>query len=392
MGGAFGSLGSLGDGTFPGDGAIAGLIKTLAREWPTVRSRVVDLDPAEPPRVLADRLATEAMRDDGWAEVGYLEGRRIRLGVVEQPIESTKPRIEINEGEPILISGGARGISASVAVELARRWRPTLLLVGSSPMPGDAEDPEMTGMVSESELKPALLRKARESVGEVSPATLERSYRAVLRGREIRETIQRIREAGARVEYASVDVRDASAMAGVLEGWRRRFGDPIGLIHGAGVIHDKLLRDKTPESFDAVFGTKVDGALNLIRLIRGDVLRFTVLFSSVSGRFGNEGQSDYSAANEALNKLALRLDRQWPGRVVSLNWGPWSGVGMVADLERHLGRQGLEMIDPAIGCAALVDELRFGRKGDVEVILARELGKLDSALRAPIQAPEGASR
>ena len=35
-------------------------------------------------------------------------------------------------------------------------------------------------------------------------------------------------------------------------------------------------------------------------------------------------------------------------RVVSLVWGPWSGVGMVSDLESHLGRQGLAMIPPAV--------------------------------------------
>ena len=43
-------------------------------------------------------------------------------------------------------------------------------------------------------------------------------------------------------------------------GWRRLFGEPVGLIHGAGLIHDKLIRDKTLESFDRVLGTKLDGA------------------------------------------------------------------------------------------------------------------------------------
>ena len=90
-----------------------------------------------------------------------------------------------------------------------------------------------------------------------------------------------------------------------------------------------------------MLGTKLDGALNLIRLVRPDALKFTALFSSIAGRFGNVGQSDYAAANEILNKLAHWLDRRWPGRVVSVIWGPWSGVGMVSQLESHLGRRGL---------------------------------------------------
>ena len=171
-----------------------------------------------------------------------------------------------------------------------------------------------------------------------------------------------------------------AALARVLDGWRARHGELVGLIHGAGLIKDKLIRHKTVESFDRVLETKLDGALNLIRLVRGDALKFTVLFSSIAGRFGNVGQSDYAAANEILNKLAHWLDRRWPGRVVSVIWGPWSGVGMVSQLESHLGRRGLGMISPEAGGSLLIDELRHGRKGDVEVIYSGELGTLEQPI------------
>ena len=110
--------------------------------------------------------------------------------------------------------------------------------------------------------------------------------------------------------------------------------------------------------------------------IEPDALKFAAFFSSVAGRFGNRGQADYAAANDVLNKLALWLDRRWEGRVVSMIWGPWSGVGMVSDLEGHLGRQGFGMIPPNEGKTRLGDELVSGRKGDVEVIVAGELGSL----------------
>ena len=66
-------------------------------------------------------------------------------------------------------------------------------------------------------------------------------------------------------------------MADALEQWRRRFGPLKGLVHGAGVIHDKLLKDKTPESFDRVISTKLDGALTIARLIEPDELEFAGL-------------------------------------------------------------------------------------------------------------------
>jgi NAD(P)-dependent dehydrogenase (short-subunit alcohol dehydrogenase family) len=236
------------------------------------------------------------------------------------------------------------------------------------------------GLTGAADLKSALYQQLSRSGRPVSPTDLEEAYRALRRAREIRGNLERLRALGSHVEYAQVDVRDSSGMERVIADWRRRFGDPVGMIHGAGLIRDKLIRDKSAEAFDRVLGTKLDGALNLVRLLRPDLLRFAVLFSSIAGRFGNPGQSDYAAANEALSKLAIWLDRRWSGRVIAPIWGPWSGVGMVSDLEVHLGARGLGMIAPEFGVAALMDELVRGRKGDVEVILANTLGDLDGPL------------
>jgi acyl transferase domain-containing protein/NAD(P)H-dependent flavin oxidoreductase YrpB (nitropropane dioxygenase family) len=382
LGGAFLSAGEAPDEVFPGQGAIAGLVKTLAREWPEVRARVVDFDPSDEVEVNAAHLVQEALADDRFSEVGYVGRRRVALRAVESELDTAGCRFdEPVEGEPILITGGARGITARIALDLARRWRPTLLLVGTSPLPRPSDVPELAGLNSVAELKAALHRRlARLAPGRpVSPSELERAYRAHRREREIRANLNAFRAAGSTVSYAQADVRDASAMGRLLADWRRQFGPIAGLIHGAGVIQDKLLRDKAPESFDRVLGIKVDGALTLARLLDAEPPRFAAFFSSIAGRFGNQGQADYAAANEALNKLAIWLDRRWRGRVVSMIWGPWSGVGMVSDLEAHLGRRGLEMIRPSDGAPRLGDELRHGRKGDVEVIVAGALGNLADA-------------
>jgi NAD(P)-dependent dehydrogenase (short-subunit alcohol dehydrogenase family) len=288
--------------------------------------------------------------------------------------------LELKPGEPVLISGGARGITALVAAEIARIWQPTLLIVGTTPPPEARESAETAGCSGEAEIKAALHAKLRREGRAGSPAEIETVYQALRRAREVRENLEILREAGATVAYAHADVRDPQALTRVLENWRARHGEPVGLIHGAGLIKDKLIRHKTVESFDRVLGTKLDGAFNLIRLVHPETLRFTVLFSSIAGRYGNVGQSDYAAANEILNKLAHWLDRRWPGRVLSLLWGPWSGVGMVSQLESHLGRRGLGMIAPEVGRTLLIDELRYGRKGDVEVIYSGELGTLEEPI------------
>lgn len=378
MGGGFASVEAPPEDFFPGQGGIAGLIKTLAREWPkSVRVRVVDLDPTLEPTFLAANLAREIESDDPNSEVGYVDRRRIVLRAAESEVSGqAEGGFQLAPGAPIVVTGGARGITSSVALDLARRWRPTLLLVGSSPLPTEGEDAATVGIVDPAELKGALHRVLSRGGRPIGPADLERAYQGLRREREIRDNLRVLRSAGAEVHYARADVRDRDALGSILAGWRQRFGPVAGLIHGAGVIQDKLLRDKTPESFDRVLGTKLEGALNLAGLLDRDPLKFAAFFSSVAGRFGNRGQADYAAANEALNKLAIWLDRRWAARVVSIIWGPWSGVGMVSDLEGHLGRQGMTMIAPEDGSRRLAEELIHGRKGDVEVILAGALGNL----------------
>ncbi len=385
LGGRFASAGSASFEFSPGHGGVAGLVKTLAREWPSVRCRVVDFVAGESIETISRLLAGEVFVSDGFAEVGYDGDRRIRLQTVASPLVTGGPVFELKPGEPILISGGARGITALVAAELARTWQSTLLMVGTTPLPEATEPFDTAGLSVEAEIKAALHSRLRRGGEAATPAQIETAYQALWRAREVRENLEKLRRAGSTVAYAQADVRDPRTLARVLGDWRARFGEPVGLIHGAGLIKDKLIRQKTVESFDRVLETKLDGAINLIRVVRPDSLKFTALFSSIAGRFGNVGQSDYAAANEILNKLAHWLDRRWPGRVVSLIWGPWSGVGMVSQLESHLGRRGLGMIAPEVGPSLLIEELRHGRKGDVEVIYSGKLGTLEEPIvREPV--------
>ena len=90
----------------------------------------------------------------------------------------------------------------------------------------------------------------------------------------------------------------------------------------------------------------------------------------MTGRFGNAGQIDYAAANEYLNKLAARLDAQWPGRVVAINWGPWEG-GMISDeLRRLYQSKGVYPIPASKGAQALLVELKQAKSRKPEVLIA----------------------
>ncbi len=141
-----------------------------------------------------------------------------------------------------------------------------------------------------------------------------------------------------------------------------------GLVHGAGVLEDKLLAQKTRDSFDRVFDTKVRGLAALLRATASDPLSWICLFSSVAARAGNAGQADYAMANEVLAKVAWAESRRRPGLVVkSFGWGPWEGGMVTPALKRHFTEHGVALIPLELGARMMLEELSDDRQ--IEVVL-----------------------
>jgi myxalamid-type polyketide synthase MxaE and MxaD len=86
-------------------------------------------------------------------------------------------------------------------------------------------------------------------------------------------------------------------------------------------------------------------------------LEHFVLFSSISAVFGLPGMANYAAANAGLDALAA--DRRARGLpALSIQWGPWQGVGMHSGelAERNmqdLRRQGVLDLDAPAGLTLL---------------------------------------
>jgi NAD(P)-dependent dehydrogenase (short-subunit alcohol dehydrogenase family) len=335
-----------------GVGGPAGLVKTLAAEWPSIVARVVHLDPDSD---VAALLHTELHALDHTIEVGYVDGRRSCLEIVPSQVHDDG-QLQLDAESVVLVTGGARGITARAAIAMAQRYGCYIELVGRSPLPDADEDPELARATD--------ARALRALLGTIAstPAEIEARCAHLLAAREIRATLAAL---GDRGTYRVCDVR-TPAFGALIDDIYARRGRIDGVIHGAGILEDKLMRHKTSESFERVFATKLAAAQTLVEHLRDDV-KLVVLFSSISGAFGNRGQADYAAAGDALDKLAWSLQRRIAGRVVSIDWGPWSGSGMAVDLEREFSRRGIGLIDPQRGVEALLAELDGGR--DAQVIL-----------------------
>lgn len=346
--------------------ASAGFAKSLGREWPGLRVKSVDVDPDIAPEILLAGLAREAGAADDLVEVGLDGEGRWRTELAVEGNGAPARALPLDAKSVVLVTGGARGITATAALHLARETRARMVIVGRSPEPveGAVDDPGGDA----ADLRARLVERARAAKRRVAAAAVEEEARAILAHREVASSLAALRAAGSIVEYHSLDVADDAAFEALIDDVHARLGRIDAVIHGAGVIEDRRIEDKSAESLARVFRTKVRPALVLARRLRPESLRFLVFFSSVSGRTGNAGQADYSAANEVLNKLAQDLDRRWKARVVAINWGPWDG-GMLSDGLRRIYRErGIGLIEPDAGSRAFLDELRRGEDAP-EVVL-----------------------
>jgi acyl transferase domain-containing protein/NAD(P)H-dependent flavin oxidoreductase YrpB (nitropropane dioxygenase family)/NAD(P)-dependent dehydrogenase (short-subunit alcohol dehydrogenase family) len=357
------------DSAFPGHGGIVGLINALATEWPDVVGRTLALDGAESIPALACSLCKE-LCDEGSVRFVRLHNGR-RQGILIEPAAldpSAGEQMHIGSDWVILLTGGACGITGQVALELAERFKPTLVLTGRSPLPEAEEAPLTRGVEPPAEIRRILAGQLAGPGGKAALADVEAAYRRLCREREIRATLVALRLTGARVTYLQADVRAGTAFGETIDRVYAEFGRLDGVIHGAGVIEDRRVEDKDPDSFDRVFDTKADGAFLLAAHLRLESLKFAVFFSSVS-YLGTAGQSDYAAANGVMNALARDLDRRMPGRVVSILWGPWQGAGMASEeTQSRIRDRGVQIIPSAAGRRCFVEELLYGHKGDVEVL------------------------
>ena len=345
-----------------------GIMKSAAKELPGVRVKNIDLDPQLDPQSVLEYIAAELAAESPEIEVGFNADGRWAIELCEQPASPASTPLDMASHSVVLVTGGAYGITAEVCKALARAYSPTLILVGRSPLPTEEPSP-IRELRDAASLRKHLIATMRLGDKPPTPAEIEQELRRILKSRQIRDNLAELKRLAAAVEYHAIDVRDSARFGELLDDVYARFDRIDGVIHGAGVIEDKLIRDKTPESFANVFTTKVNSAVTLTRKLRSDSLKFLIFFSSVSGRFGNVGQSDYSAANEYLNKLAQHLDQSWPGRVVSINWGPWD-AGMVSDQLRELYKaRDIDLIPMAEGVRFFISELQLHGQNPPEVVI-----------------------
>ena len=368
MGGQFG-LGDCGLLPAPASAALPGLLKSVAREWPGVKVRAMDF-PQSAHTDLMDFLPglAAACGADAPVETGMPAKDKLTTPrLVPYKLKNIRVR-HMREGQTLLVTGGARGVTAATLKELAKSFRPRLVIMGRTPLTPGEEPRWLRDKTDAAAIRQALFERAGQN--KPGPRELASQSTRILAEREIKANLAALERTGAKVTYISGNFMDADALNAALGNIKKTYGPIYGFIHGAGVLADGLLVDKSDEDFDLVFDTKARLARNILEQLEGEPLNLVAFFSSSTARFGRRGQSDYAAGNEVLNKMASAMAAARQGaKFLSVNWGPWAG-GMVNEaLSRLFENEGIGLI-PLDEGARLFAALAGAPKNDpVEVVV-----------------------
>ena len=365
--GTFGYTGA--DTTRVWASGLTALARTAAIEWPTTTVKSIDIERGErTPEAIAGVIADELLHGGSCPEVGVAaDGTRVTLSTVAVDVETGS--LPLGPSDVVIVSGGGRGVTAATMIELARASSATFVLLGRSHLDDEPEQYRLAA--DDAALKRIVLDGATAQGRTMTPAELDNVAGNVFANREIRATIASIGIAGGSAHYRAVDITDLDAVEHALATVRKDIGPITAVVHGAGVLADKLIVDKAPAQFDRVFDTKVVGLRNLLSATSDDDLKVLCLFSSVAARTGNVGQVDYAMANDVLNNVAIseRVRRGDQCVVKSIGWGPWAGGMVTPALKRHFESMGIELIGLDVGARMLVDELASAQVDQVEVLL-----------------------
>jgi len=355
---------------------LTAMMKTVRHEYPDIHARGLDFDADISPKKVASLIVDEFLDEDSrYVEVAYEQGRRMAI-IPEKNILDVTEKMHLDAKDwVVLVTGGAKGITAEILKDLAP-FNPQFVLVGRTPWSRDDVD-TMPQATTATDIRGALITQAKTRGEKISPMAIEKKIQSILSAREMRKNIEALGKLGAKVDYLSCDVSDAEDFSSLIDHVYTQYGRIDAVIHAAGLIEDHFLLNKTADSFNRVFDAKVMSAYTLANHLRFDDLKLLVFFSSVSGRFGNYGQIDYAAANEVLNQLAIQLKQDWSHvHIKAINWGAWnSGTGMVTKAaEQQMLAMGLGIISLQEGREFFMNEVLRSTEQGV-VVVASSLGE-----------------
>ncbi|PID95922.1 MAG: hypothetical protein CSA84_07545 [Actinomycetales bacterium] len=352
----------------PMGGSVTGFTKSYKKEHPEALVKAVDFPASRKTAAIADVLIDETLRDPGAVEIGRINEERWGVGFTEIPFaplnedgsSDGEGGMPLTKDSVFLVTGAAGSIVSAITADLAKVSGGVFHLLDLTPTP-DADDADLNAFRTNKDgLKTTLAARMKEAGERPTPVAIDKELARIERLAAALTAIQAVEAAGGTAHYHSVDLTDHGAVSAVMDQVRETSGKIDVLLHAAGLEISRNLPQKEPREYDLVFDVKTTGWFNVWSNARTMPIGAVVAFSSVAGRFGNQGQTDYSAANDLLCKVMSSLRHKRPEtRGLALDWTAWGGIGMATrgSIPKIMEMAGVQMLPPDAGVAWIRREL-----------------------------------
>ena len=300
---------------------LVGFFKSLMLENSKYVAKQISVYDGQPSSISKlHSIALDELTDTSWedAEVRYLtpqngnSNKRFVKKYFERPSPfKDREIINIKQRGSYILSGGLGGLGYLFSEHLVVNYHANLILFGRS---------------------------------ELTP--------------ENRQRLEMLRQGKSEVIYIQADVEKIEDVKHVLQTAKKHFKQINGIIHSAGINRDTFIFNKTVDEFKSVVSPKIKGTVNLDSASRNEDLDWFIMFSSVSGAFGNLGQSDYAFANHFMDAFAeartsKRDIEQRGGQTLSINWPLWQTGGM------KLSQDDIDMVELKTGMVPMPSQQGF---------------------------------
>ncbi|MCP4129671.1 MAG: SDR family NAD(P)-dependent oxidoreductase [bacterium] len=325
-----------------GTASVSSFAASLHHENPGLKIRIINFSPMLRNTILAEAVINELTLLDTFVSVAYNKDskRYTSVPILQGQTGYKKRQKSFDPGDLLLVTGGAKGITAECALALAKKTGVAMALLGSSPHPGDA-DPEEN---------------------------------------EIAATLKRFHSNSLECRYYQCNITDPEMLEEVSATIRKEMGIVSGIIHGAGINKPRLAGQASLEDALQEVSPKLQGALNLCKIYSRSDLKLFAAFSSIIGVTGMPGNAWYAFSNEALNTVLKEFkDKNAGTDIIALAYAVWGEVGMGHKMgsTHSLARMGIGSIPTEEGVNRFL-RLIENDPGAHEVIVTARLGGLDT--------------
>ncbi len=321
---------------FHSQAPIQSWLASIHHENPSLKIRSISISEPLTDTARESYLQSELSLPNPFIAVRYKDQKRFIKRPKLMPLPNEPLETDSFKNTLILVTGGAKGITAECALEWAKASSASLALLGRTP----EDDPQ------------------------------------------IQDTLKRYKAEGLQCMYVAANITDLQAVQSACDRIQAYFKQPIsGIIHGAGLNIPRKFQDPTQEEILAEISPKILGFQNLLLAIPTEQLSLVVGISSIIGTTGMPGNAWYAFSNEALDQELEALSKKNPNiKIKSLAFSVWDEVGMGVRMGSvsQLSKLGIGAITKEQGTALFTQLLFAPMLPSSHYVITSRLGGLDT--------------